>query len=103
MVYYGMDWLCPNFSIVLHRQLAMLHGSLNVANTVREVVPIVQTGDLHIAIYDLTRMMMYVANAKSDNESGPSMAYDRQFIQLNMTLLFQEPSPQVQVPSPLGL
>ena len=90
MVYYGMDWLCPNFSIVLHKQLAMLHGSLDVARTIREVVPIVQTGDLHIAIYDLTNMMMYVANAKSKSEAGPEMAYDRQFIQLNMTNLFLE-------------
>ena len=29
MVYYGMDWLCPNFS-VLHRQLAKLRGALDV-------------------------------------------------------------------------
>jgi isopenicillin-N N-acyltransferase-like protein len=88
MVYYGMDWLCPNYSVVLHRQLAMLHGSLSVAKTIQEVVPIVQTGDLHIAIYDLTKMMMYIANAKSASETGPAMAYDRQFIQLNMTKIF---------------
>jgi len=91
MVYYGMDWLCPNYSTVLHKQLAMLHGKLNVANTIRDVVPIVQTGDLHIAIYDLTHMMMYVANAKGAGESGPEMAYDRQFVQLNMTALFLQP------------
>ena len=88
MVYYGMDWLCPNFSVVLHRQLAKLRGSLDVASTVKEVVPIVQTGDLHIAVYDLTDNMMYVANARGRGETGPKMAYDRQFIGLNMTSLF---------------
>jgi hypothetical protein len=31
---------------------------------------------------------MFVANAKSDNEQGPEMAYDRQFIRLDMTALF---------------
>jgi hypothetical protein len=43
------------------------------AKTVQEVVPIVQTGDLHITIYGLTNMIMYVANAKSDSETGPAM------------------------------
>ena len=37
---------------------------------------IVQTGDLHVAVYDLTKGIVYVANAK-DNESGPTYAYDR--------------------------
>lgn len=88
MVYYGMDWMCPNFSIVLHRQLSKLRGLLDPATTVKEVVPIVQTGDLHIAIYDLTDAMMYVANARGEGETGPPMAYDRKFVGLNMTALF---------------
>ena len=73
---------------VLHRQLAKLHGELTVEATIQQVVPIVQTGDLHVAIYDLTSMMMSVANARGANETGPKMAYDRQFVQLNMTKLF---------------
>ena len=73
---------------VLHRQLAKLHGELTVEATIQQVVPIVQTGDLHVAIYDLTSMMMSVANARGANETGPKMAYDRQFVQLNMTQLF---------------
>ena len=47
MVYYGMDWLCPGYSVVLHRQLKAYHGKLTPENTVKNVVPIVQTGDLH--------------------------------------------------------
>jgi hypothetical protein len=41
MVYYGMDWLCPNYSIVLHKQLETLHGKLTPENTISDVLPIV--------------------------------------------------------------
>lgn len=49
----GMDWLCPGYSDVMARQLSSLHGNLTAANTISSVVPIVQTGDLHVAVYDL--------------------------------------------------
>ena len=88
VVYYGMDWLCPKFSEVLHRQLNTLHGKLTPENSISHVMPIVQTGDLHVAVYDLTDRFMYVANARGAEEKGPQMAYDRQFVKLNMTYLF---------------
>ena len=88
MVYYGMDWLCPGYSVVLHRQLKALHGQLTPEVTVKNVVPIVQTGDLHVVISDLTNMKMFVANARGRGESGPLNAYDRQFIELDMNELF---------------
>lgn len=88
IVYYGMDWLCPNYSEVLHRQLSSLQGTLTPENSISHVMPIVQTGDLHIAVYDLTDRVMFVANARGTGESGPAMAYDRQFVKLNMTYLF---------------
>lgn len=72
-----MDWLCPGYNQVLAKQLTAFHGNLTAENTIRYVVPIVQTGDLHIAVYDLPNEIMYVANAKADYESGPPMAYDR--------------------------
>ena len=73
----GMDWLCPGYSQVLARQLITLHGNLTAEATIRAVVPIVQTGDLHIAVYDFPRNVMYVANARADYETGPDFAYDR--------------------------
>ena len=88
MVYYGMDWLCPGYSVVLHRQLKALHGQLTPEVTVKNVVPIVQPGDLHVVISDLTNMKMFVANARGRGESGPLNAYDRQFIELDMNELF---------------
>ena len=72
-----MDWLCPGYNQALAKQLMALHGNLTAESTIREVVSIVQTGDLHIAIYDLPNEVLYVANAKADYETGPPMAYDR--------------------------
>ena len=53
----GIDWLCPAYNEVL--------------------VSIVQTGDLHIAVYDLPNEILFVSNAGADSESGPLHAYDR--------------------------
>ncbi len=46
------------------------------------------SGDLHIAIYDLTNMVLHTANARRDGASGPAMAYDRAFVRLDMTAAF---------------
>ena len=88
MVYYGMDWLCPGFSVILHDQLKSLHGQLTPENTISHVVPIVQTGNLHIAAYDLSDKIMYIANARGKGESGPEFAYDRQFVKFDMQQIF---------------
>jgi hypothetical protein len=88
IVYHGMDWLCPGYSVVLQDQLKVTRGRLSPEVTVHEVLPIVQTGDLHIAIYDLSDMTMHVANARGSNETGPLNAYDREFTRLNMNTLF---------------
>ena len=72
-----MDWLCPGYSEVLAKQLNTYHGNVTAYNTIRDIVSIVQTGDLHIAIYDLSRGLLYVANARADDESGSLYAYDR--------------------------
>lgn len=72
-----MDWLCPGYSQVLAKMLESFHGNLTARVTVSNIVPIVQTGDLHVAIYDHHNSTLYVANARADGESGPNMAYDR--------------------------
>lgn len=77
MVCAGMDWLCPGYSEVLARQLSHYHGNITALNTIRDIVSIVQTGDLHVAIYDMSHQLLYVANARGDDESGPDFAYDR--------------------------
>ena len=90
LVYYGMDWLCPGFSAVLHRQLAKHYGRITPEATILDILPIVETGDLHIAIYDLTDNFMYVANAAGKGEAGPKLAYQRQFVKIDMSALFDQ-------------
>lgn len=97
IVYYGMDWLCPGYNKVLHDQLVKNYGKLTAEVTIHDVVPIVQTGNLHIAVYDLTGRYMYVAFARrGDVSSGPQYAYDRTFTRLNMDELFMEVPPPYQ-------
>ena len=72
-----MDWLCPGYNEVLATQLNKYHGNLTAEITIQEIVPIVQTGDLHIAVYDLTKGLVYISYAKSESETGPLYAYDR--------------------------
>lgn len=118
----GMDWNCPAFNEVLGKQLTKHHGNITVENTIRDVVSIVQTGNLQVAVYDLTKNVAYLSNAKASYESGPQYAYERlmknffvsfglsllvliiwinyyfllcrQYVRLNMTELFTEIPPE---------
>ena len=72
----GMDWLCPGYNEVLARQLTAYHGNITAENTIHNIVSIVQTGDLHIAVYDLPNEILFVSNTRAASESGPFHAYD---------------------------
>ena len=72
-----MDWLCPGFDVVLARQLNKYHGNLTSETVIRDVVSIEQSGSLHIAVYDLTKNVVHIANARASYESGPLDAFDR--------------------------
>lgn len=89
----GMDWLCPNYDTVLSRQLQALHGQITPAATILNVTSIVQTGDLLVAVYDLSHNMAYISNAAAEGESGPAYAYDRAFVQVDMAKLFSVSPP----------
>lgn len=93
VVYYGMDWLCPGFSEVLARQITKHHGNLSPDVIIRDVVSIEQSGSLHIAVYDLTNNQVFIANARGTGESGPLDAFDRTFVKLNATALFDVQKP----------
>lgn len=97
VVYNGMDWLCPNYDSVLAQQLNKFHGSISEVNLIHDVVPTVQTGDLHLAIYDLTDSNMHVSfMRKTDADvNEPHYAYERQFTRLHMKDIFNEPRPVV--------
>ena len=88
VVYEGMDWNCPGYQKALYTQLALYHGSLTPELSILNVTSQVGTGDLHVAVYDLSGGMMYVANARGDGMDGPKDAYDRQFVSFNISALF---------------
>lgn len=79
----------------LGTQLRKWHGNITTENTVRDIVSIVQTGNLHAAVYDLTTQEMSVSFCKKagDNSTAPMYAYERQFSKLDLTSLFNEPPP----------
>jgi hypothetical protein len=96
VAYLGMDWDCPGYNAMLNKQLTKNYGNITAENTIRDIVPIVQTGDTHVAVYDFARDFMYVSFMRHANSTvGPDSAYDRQFTRLDMPALFAEPQPTV--------
>lgn len=95
VVYYGMDWLCPGYNQVLGKQANTYHGNITAQVIMQNIVSIVQTGDLHVAVYDYAAQWMYVANARKDGASGPFNAYDRPFVGLDMAKAWAEPAPSM--------
>lgn len=39
-------------------------GNITVENTISDIIARTQTGDLHVAVYDLTDLVMYASLAK---------------------------------------
>ena len=75
-----MDWNCPAYNEVMGQQLTKHHGNITAEVIIRDLVSIVQTGDLQVAVYDLTNNIAYLANARASYESGPPKAYERYFV-----------------------
>jgi isopenicillin-N N-acyltransferase-like protein len=96
VVYNGMDWLCPGYNQKLAEQLDTYHGHIDEVNTVHDILPTVQTGNLHIVVYDLTAAKAHVSFMRSStgDVSEPLYAYERQFTRLDMTSLFAVPKPK---------
>lgn len=95
VVYNGMDWLCPSYTSVLGEQLQTYHGSIEPGVIVRNILPTVQTGNLHIAVYDLSLSHMYVSFCRSTDGSidEPLYAYERQFTKLDLDIIFSAEIP----------
>ena len=85
-----MDWLCPSYNALLHTQLEASWGALTPEATIANVLPIVQTGDVHAAVYDLTAQQLYVSFYVTNSSSVPMPlnAYDRAFTKLDLGALF---------------
>jgi hypothetical protein len=95
VVYNGMDWNCPTYTGALHDQLAKYRGSIDAVTAVGHILPTVQTGNLHIAVTDLTDSQFFVSFMRMTTapEDEPFYAYERQFTQLDMPTLFSLPPP----------
>jgi len=50
---------------------------LTPENAISYVTPIVETGNLHVVVYDLSDEFIYVANARGTGEEGAKLAFDR--------------------------
>lgn len=53
----------------------------------------INTGNLHVMIADYATDLLYIANARASNETGPMNAYQRQYVSLKRKDLFNEPQP----------
>jgi len=62
---------------------------------IKYTASIVQSGDNHLAFYDLTNLNMYVSFAAQKNVGGKIPAYDRQFTKFDAQKLFNEPKPTI--------
>lgn len=99
IVYNGMDWLCPGYNQVLQDQLIKYSGLITEDVTIHNILPTVQTGNLHIAVYDLTDSLMHVSFMRKEDAptTEPLYAYERQFTRLHMQDIFAEPNPDADL------
>lgn len=90
IVYNGMDWLCPSFTSALGSQLKQYYGQIDATNVIRHILPTVQTGSLHIVVYDLTDNQLYMSFSRPSHVAAtePFYAYERQFMHFDMTAVF---------------
>jgi isopenicillin-N N-acyltransferase-like protein len=98
-VYYGMDWLCPSYNQAMADRIQTYYGNITAYNTIRDWTSIVQTGDVHSVVYDLTDELLYVSFLATNNSivPTPQMAYDRQFTQLDLASMWNEAPPTMRI------
>jgi hypothetical protein len=54
VTYNAMDWLCPNYDVRMSESLSLYAsaGALSIEIMIKSVLPTVQTGNLHAALYE---------------------------------------------------
>lgn len=90
VVYWGMDWLCPPFNQRFAEQLNTYYGNLSAENTIRNILPSIDSGNLQAVVYDLTDNFVYIAYGFIGSDGKKRNAFDRAFIKLNMTEVFSD-------------
>eukprot|EP01091_Cochliopodium_minus_P006819 TRINITY_DN16797_c0_g1_i1.p1 TRINITY_DN16797_c0_g1~~TRINITY_DN16797_c0_g1_i1.p1 ORF type:complete len:455 (-),score=96.14 TRINITY_DN16797_c0_g1_i1:41-1366(-) len=90
VVYWGMDWLCPAYDIVLSDQINKYYGKLTPQVGIQYLTAVEKSGSNHAAYYDLTNLHIYVSFAANHTVGGYLDAYDRQFTFLDLNKIFAE-------------
>jgi len=90
LVYWGMDWICPSYNTALANLLMKYYGKITPEVAMQYISAVEQSGDNHIAFYDLTDMELFVSFAAPHTVGGPVPAYDRQYTKWNVTALLDE-------------
>eukprot|EP00357_Protocruzia_adherens_P017640 CAMPEP_0115003888 /NCGR_PEP_ID=MMETSP0216-20121206/18886_1 /TAXON_ID=223996 /ORGANISM="Protocruzia adherens, Strain Boccale" /LENGTH=438 /DNA_ID=CAMNT_0002369793 /DNA_START=35 /DNA_END=1351 /DNA_ORIENTATION=- len=80
----------PQDTTCMSYYLQQYHGSITPEIIIKYITAQVETGDTHIAVYDMANNYMYVSSCSADNTV---MAYENQFLRLDMTKMFAEPHP----------
>eukprot|EP01130_Rhizamoeba_saxonica_P002004 TRINITY_DN11815_c0_g1_i1.p1 TRINITY_DN11815_c0_g1~~TRINITY_DN11815_c0_g1_i1.p1 ORF type:complete len:425 (-),score=97.09 TRINITY_DN11815_c0_g1_i1:25-1299(-) len=82
----------PSHNDCLSSILEEHYGSIDSKTMIEHVTAELQTGDMHIGIYDFAKNFFYVSNASPySKKDGYTPAYERHFTRLNMTAMFSEP------------
>jgi len=93
VVYWGMDWDCPTYNLILSEQIKKFYGQITPQIAIQYFTAVEQSGDNHLAYYDLTDMQFYVSFAAQFYIGGPVPGYARQFVQWDAYALFNETAP----------
>eukprot|EP00945_MAST-04E_sp_MAST-4E-sp1_P005993 g5993.t1 len=94
VVYHGMDWDCPAWTSLLGKQIRKEghgNGNMTAEATIRYINPIVQTGNLHVAIYEVEKGIVYISHSVGSKHSGQKNAYERPYVKIDVTSLFNVP------------
>lgn len=93
VVYNAMDWDCPGYNQKMGQQLDQYASKISPEVLIRNILPTVQTGDVHSAVYDLEGSIMYVSFMRKSTApvDEPQYAYERQWTALNLKDFFATP------------
>eukprot|EP01121_Diplochlamys_sp_Union-15-3_P011240 TRINITY_DN3231_c0_g3_i2.p1 TRINITY_DN3231_c0_g3~~TRINITY_DN3231_c0_g3_i2.p1 ORF type:complete len:430 (-),score=64.57 TRINITY_DN3231_c0_g3_i2:65-1327(-) len=80
----------PSTNPCLSSLLQQHYGSIDALTMFQHITAELETGNMHIAIYDFATSFMYVSNASPYINGTYTPAYKRPFVQLNMNELFSQ-------------
>ena len=85
----------PSSNPCMNDLLSKYYGNITPEILIRNITAQHQTGDMHAAVYDFHFNRMFISNAGiSVNSTDGEPAYNRQWVQLNMTKLFNTKQPE---------